>query len=111
MDIWQGVANYALPKASFTNFVSSSDKFSPFSCLVNTLVVRSTCTHLSIKQQVLRGWQNIRNINQPIPQKQHQALFCHILQYASFCRLFSGRAKQNASHLTPAKLQSLQKEG
>ena len=34
-----------------------------------------------------------------------------ILQYASFCRLFSGRAKQNASHLTPAKLQSLQKEG
>ena len=69
MDVWQGVGNYALPKASFTNFVSSSDKFSPFSCLVNTLVVRSTCTHLSIKQQVLRGWQNIRNIDQPIPQK------------------------------------------
>ena len=34
-----------------------------------------------------------------------------ILEHASFCRLFSGRAKQNASHLTPAKLQSLEKEG
>ena len=106
MDVWQDVVNYALPKASFTNFVSSSDNFPLFRVWLYVLLALISA---SSNQFCVGGKIFVTSTNQY--HKSNIKPCSAILEHASFCRLFPGRAKQNASHLTPAKLQRLEKEG